>query len=170
MKIIGIAGGSSLCELGPAADVQLFFECIQSFAVSQMTWIETSLLTDRLYKRYLRENEIEQTFSAMQHLKEVFRATPTSFIDLSGIGAATSVTRLDPTSLNLLELFCKYFECFEYCKESAELFLATWKILQPVRLVIADTLDFIDDKKRPLIQYDSLEGRPFWLRHLPQAQ
>ena len=166
MKVIGIAGGSSLCELGPAADVEFFFECIRSFAVPKMTLTETSLLTDRFYKRYLREEEIEQTSSAMRHLKEVFKAIPTSAIDLSGIGAATSVTRLDATSANLLELFSKYFECFEYCKESAELFLTTWKILQPIRLVIADTQDFIEDKKRPLIQYDSLEGRPFWLRHV----
>ena len=169
MKTVGLAGGSSLCELGPAADVELFFECIHSFAVPKWTVSEANLLTDRLYRRYLRENEVEPASLLMRDLRLIFSRTPTEEVDLGGIEATTAVSRLDPTSANLAELFASYFECFEQCRESSELFLSTWKILQPIRLVLADTLDFIVDKKRPLAQYETLEGRPFWLRHIPSS-
>ncbi len=169
MKVIGLAGGSSLCELGPAADVELFFECVHSFAVQQISSTDASLLTDRLYKRYLREDEVDLASSLMIQLKRVFETIPTSQVDLSGLALPSSVTRLDRSKPNLAELFYKYFECFDYCYDSAKQFLETWRVWQPLRLVIADTKDFIEDKKRPLSQYDALVGRPFWLRHVPQG-
>ena len=169
MKVVGLAGGSSLCELGPAADVELFFECIHSFAVQRMSPPDISLLTDRLYKRYLREDEVEPASLLMKQLKTTFETISTAAVDLTGLSLPSAVTRLDASKANLAELFEKYFECFEHCTESAKQFSQTWKIWQPLRLVITDTREFIEDKKRPLTQYDDLAGRPFWLRHLPKA-
>lgn len=167
MKTVGLAGGSSLCELGPAADVELFFACVHAYAVPKLLAAEGSIVTDRLYRRYLREEEMGRAGDVMSRVQQIFRATPVSSVDLSGLRAGVPVTRLDPGAGDLGVLFGKYFECFAHCKESAELFKQSWNILQPIRLVLADTADFMLEKRRPLSEYDALHGRPFWLRHIP---
>ena len=48
--------------------------------------------------------------------------------------------------------------------ESAKIFFASWGVYQAVRVVVTDVPDFMVDKKRPLADYDSLEGLPFWAR------
>ncbi len=125
--VIRRAGGSSLCELGPAADVEFFFECIHSFAVQRMSLPDIFLLTDRLYKRYLREDEVELASLLMKQLRTMFETTSASAIDLTGLSLALAVTRLGASKANLAELFDKYFECFEHCTESAKQFSQTWK-------------------------------------------
>jgi hypothetical protein len=61
-------------------------------------------------------------------------------------------------------VFARYFLLFEKAKESADSFFKAFNIYQPVKVVIADTPGFMIDKKRPLSEYDTLEGKAFWLQ------
>lgn len=159
MRKIGFLGGSSLCELGPISDVDLFFYCIREFAIPKFPERNWNIIIDRLYRRYLRLDELSAAMMMMDNVREVFSSLPTSVVDW-GINKNSSSLNIDRSTL--AEIFGKYFEEFKYCKESAEIFLENWDVYQPVRVVVSDMPEFMTDKKRDLADYDALDGLPFW--------
>lgn len=170
MRKIGFDGGSSLCELGPASDVVLFFDCLRTYAEQMHPEQDWSLLTDRLYRRYLRLDELEAASALMEQVRQLFAGLPASAVDWDpSILGNIEKTWLDPKQATLADVFRKYFEHFAHCVESARLGYETFKsypgyTYQPVRVVISDLPGFARDKNKPLAEYDELEGKPFWLQ------
>ncbi|WP_175953346.1 hypothetical protein [Burkholderia sp. BCC0405] len=166
MRKIGFHGGSSLCELGPASDVVLFFACIDQYVAQEHPETDWSLITDRLYRRYLPREDLARATDLMVRVREIFAQRPAaSSIEWD---AAMLEDRerswLNPDLPTLADVFSKYFENFSYCVESAKVFEENWKIYKPVRTVISDLSGFARDKNKPLAEYDAIKGKPFWLQ------
>ncbi|ACC75931.1 hypothetical protein PPMP20_17855 [Paraburkholderia phymatum] len=171
MNKIGFDGGGLLCELGPRADVVLFFDCLRTYAQQAHSERDWSLLLDRLYRRCLRLDELAEAKVLMEQVRQIFAKLPAaSAVAWNDISAdKRSQSWLNPNQPTLADVFCKYFEHFASCVDSAQLNYDTFKSYpgysyEPVRLVVADLPEFIRDKNKPLADYDSLEGEPFWLR------
>jgi len=158
MRNIGFDGGSSLCVLGPVSDVILFFDCINVFAVEDHPQRDWSLLTDRLYRRYLRLEELDAAVALMNEVKKIFATVSTS-----AVAWENPTTKLNPNEPNLADVFARYFDLFAHCVTSAKGFFEDWNSYQPVRIVISDLAEFVNEKERPLEEYDALKGEPFWL-------
>lgn len=170
VKTIGITGGSSLHELGSAAEVQSFFDCLDAYVVRVQPAIDWSVLSDRLYKRYLRQQELETALKAMGIARELFRSIPSKSIDWSSFDFehVAERTKLNLGGSTLGAVFDAYFDSFAQCAESAKLSYEAFKDYagyqyEPVRIVVSDQPWFIVEKNRPLRDYDDLEGKPFWL-------
>lgn len=163
MRIFGFHGGGSMYELGSVSDMVLFFECINFYAAKKHPETDWSLLTDRLYRRYLRLEELEEAVKLMNKVKEIFSTLPNSAIDWPEDFDLTK-TRLDKNLPTLLDIFSAYFRNFFRSVESAQLNYEAFQSYKPVRSGTTDTPYYIDDKNRPLEEYDQLEGKPFWLR------
>ncbi len=164
MRNVGFFAGPSLFELGPVADVQIFFDCVAAFAVPQHPELDWTLLTDRFYRRYLRLEELRPAQVLMDHAKAAFERTPSQAVDWQNISKPSAVTRLNPSGPSLVDVFKKYFEAFSHCRESAEIFLETFRQYQPLKIVVSDMPAFLKDKSRLPQDYDSLDGAPFWKR------
>lgn len=171
MRKIGFFGGGLLHELGPASDVVLFFNCLNQYVEQDHPQQDWSLLTDRLYRRYLRLEELESASALMAQVREIFEQLPaaSSIQWDEQILADSSKSWLNSDQLTLADVFRKYFEGFAQCVESAHLNYETFKsypgyAYEAVRTVISDTPGFMRDKKKPLAEYDALEGKPFWLQ------
>jgi hypothetical protein len=164
MKNIGLFGGPTVAELGPAADVQLFFDCIASFVVPAVADRDWPLVTDRLYRRYVRREDLEPTQELINEVQNRFGAVASSAVDWTEIAGPNAVTRLDPAKPTLAAVFAAYFERFADCRGSAQIYFQTWQQYRPVKIGITDLPDAITEKNRPLAEYDSLEGEPFWKR------
>jgi len=162
MKNVGLFGGPSVAELGPAADVQLFFDCVAAFVVPASPDRNWPLVTDRLYRRYVRREDLEPTQALMNEVKERFGGIASSSVDWTEIAAPNAVTRLDPARPTLAAVFATYFERFAHCRESADIYFRTWQQYRPVKIAITDLPDASTENRRPLGEYDSLEGKPFW--------
>lgn len=160
MKMIGFDGGSSLCELGPVQDVVQFFECLDRFVTPVFPEKNWGLLTDRLYRRYLCWEELDEALILMMAVQEVFSRVQSSKVQWR----IDDGSRLVCDQATLADVFIKYFECFNCCVESAKGFFDDWNIYQPVKIVISDLSEFMVDKNRPLENYDDLSGEPFWFR------
>lgn len=162
---IGFCGGSSLCEIGTISDIKLFFECIEIFVAKKESSRQWSLLMDRLYRRYLRIEELDEAESLMKEVKIKFSTLSITEVDwnMDLIGDRRR-TWLDPNQSNLADVFSTYFQHFEHCVESAKLFAKSWDIYQPVKIVRTELAWFMVEKARSLEEYDSLEGEPFWAR------
>jgi hypothetical protein len=81
MKNVGFQGGSSICELGPSADVALFFECLNAYAAKTNPEQNWSLLTDRLYRRYLKQDELDVASALMASAKDIFGSVSSASVD-----------------------------------------------------------------------------------------
>jgi hypothetical protein len=170
MRIIGFDGGSSLCELGPASDVVLFFDCLKTYAEQDHPEKDWSLLTDRLYRRYLRVEELYMASALMEQAQQIFaKHDAASSVNWEAKEGHAGKSWLNPNQSTLADVFSKYFENFAHCVESAQINYETFKSYpgysyEPVRVVIADLPGFARDKNKPLAEYDALEGKPFWLQ------
>lgn len=166
MRKIGFHGGHSIYELGPASDMVLFFACLRDYAEQDHPEQDWSLLTDRLYRRYLRQEELEPALALMVQAREIFAEKPasTSVEWDATMRADPEKSWLDSDQPTLADVFSKYFESFAGACSSAKSFFNTFNIYQPVRVVISDLAGFARDKKKPLAEYDSLEGMPLWLQ------
>lgn len=164
MKNVGFFGGAALAELGSAADVQLFFDCVTSFVVPGLPNLDWPLIMDRLYRRYTRREDLERTQALMNEIQKRFGAVASSAVDWSNIRSPKAMTRLDPTRPTLALVFSAYFERFAHCRESAEIYFQKWQRYRPVKIGITDLPDLMTEKSRPLKEYDAIEGEPFWKR------
>jgi len=171
MRKIGFDGGNLICELGPSADVELFFECLHIYAEAIEPTMDWGLLTDRLYRRYLRLDELDKASALMERARNLFGFHPSaSSVDWGERSVASDEQSwLNPNQPTLADVFNKYFESFSRCVSSARSSYERFKSYpgyqyQPVRLVISDLAGYARDKKKPLADYDALTGKPFWLQ------
>ncbi|MEI7297182.1 hypothetical protein WCQ02_34065 [Paraburkholderia tropica] len=166
MRKIGFDGGHSMYELGPAPDVSLFFHCLRRYAEEDHPTQDWSVLTDRLYRRYLRAEELEPALKLMAQAREIFAQQPakTSIEWDAAMLADPERSRLNPDQPSLADVFSSYFDRFADACASAKSFVDAFNIYQPVRTVITDLASFARDKNKPLEEYDALEGTPMWLR------
>ncbi|RBH85820.1 hypothetical protein BRL93_22910 [Xanthomonas oryzae pv. oryzae] len=167
MRTIGINGGHTTYDLGTPSDVVLFFDCINAFVSGKYPGKEWGILTDRLYRRYLRFDDLERCSELMELVKTEFNDISASSIKwdkstLDGDGKTFLAFR----SSNLSDVFRRYFEAFSKAKESAKSFYDEFNIYQPVRILVSDLPNLVIEKMRPLEDYDSLEqdATPFWLQ------
>lgn len=126
-----------MVELGTATEMVDFFnyanDCLRDHRDIE--------LLERLYKKYVRLEEIDETSLMVKMIKE---------------NIAPDVERR----------FVQYFSGIETCIESAKMFYKSWGIYQPVKVGVTDVPGYIQDKNRPLEVYDALgpDDLPFWLR------
>jgi hypothetical protein len=164
MHNVGFHGGHSIYELGPASDVLTFFKCIERYAAEPLFDQKDRELIDRIFRRYLRQTELEPASKLMIRVRERFSKIGSSSVNWAEINLNVSESKLNMAQSSLADVFADYFEMFEKAKNSALSFLSEFKIYQPVKIVISDLAGFTEDDIRPIERYDALSGTPFWLR------
>ena len=149
-------------ELGTVDDVQMFFDCIDKYAMRQKGDARWNLITDRLYRRYLNIEDLPVAAELMSDIKSQFEKISPTEAKLEKQFEDKSM--LDLNQETLAQVFGKFFDAFSSCKEGIELFFKRWNKYQPIRFVISDMPQLVNEKVRKLDQYDSLTGEPFWKR------
>lgn len=167
MRKVGFHGGHTVYELGPVSDAALFFECLRVFVKNKYPDQDWSLLTDRLYRRYLKKEELEDAAKLMEKAKVIFSNLPSSSIEWDeNMLTDSEKTWLDSRKEFLGDMFLRFFDLFFKAKESALSFFDEFGVYQPVKITASDMPEFVIEKKRPLEEYNTLRDNeePFWLR------
>lgn len=168
MSNVGFKGGSSLFDMGSPRAMSAFFDVICAHQnLSQEG--SMSLLADRLYKRYVRREDVEMTRILLRKVKELFAEMPSN--DLLTFLDRDEAKRngFNVEAGNLALVFGRYFDAIEHCMESAEVNFQEFATdpsmgysYEPVRVVRSQMPAFIIDKRIPLSTYDNLQGEPLW--------
>lgn len=167
MRNIAFHGGNSICQLGPVSDVVLFFDCIEIFAVAERPDLDWTVLTDKLYRRYITVGYLHQARLRMADVKAAFASVRSSAVEWKArMQGDPSKSILDPSQPTLADVYARYFELFEHCAESSYLFHESWGSEVPIRTITSDLPRMLVDKRRPLAEHDALSptDKPFWLR------
>lgn len=160
---VGFTGGSILMDVGTEYDFLLFFECINSFVAKKYPNKNWSVITDRLYRKYLASNELDIAYSLMNEIQVEFRKIP-----INAICIDYSKSRLRKMENGYLyNLFYDFFHCFFDCLESSKYSFEESRKnedyrYEPVFTINAQIPFYIMDKMKNLTEYDRNEGRPFW--------
>ena len=162
MRMIALTGGSSVIDIGSVADVELFFECINALVVPLHPDLDWHPIHDRLYRRYVRRDELPAAQACMERIQRTFATLPAHSVDWSAIDPAQ--TKLAWRHGSLADVFAAWFAAFTHCCESAELFQQDFGIYQPVKLIPSAMPRMFTEKKRSPADYDAIEGDPFWKR------
>ena len=101
------------------------------------SFINDNELIDRLYRRYVRREEAEDTLSLLK------------------------AKSLDDKNMRLHKILV---EKFEKEIEHAEYFFKRFGEYIPIRIIISDMPYPLIEEEIPLEDYDNLEGDPFWMR------
>ena len=163
MPNVGFYGGTSFREIGPAADMRIFFNCVRLAATRLSTAKDDGLLTDRLYRRYLRLDELDPATTLVAQIQEIFADTQVNAVDWINLDW-NKLSKLDLSLPNLGEIFDRYLIGAKDLISNARGFEKRFHIYKPVITIITDTPRFYVEKRRPLAEYDALEGDPMWLR------
>ena len=163
MTSVGFCGGTSVLELGPASDMQVFFGCVE-LAVALLPSGDGGLLTDRLYRRYLRLDQLDAAAKALEQVSDILSAVPTKDIDWASMHWNPASTKLTLSAPTVDQVVDRYLRGAQKRIGGARSFEKRFRVYQPVMTIISDLPRFVIDEKRPLAEYDALEGEPMWLR------
>lgn len=160
---IGYLGINSIMNLGTRSDVVLFFDVIKAYPVFDNPEIDFSLVTDRLYKRYVRFEDLDKTHELMKFIGESFKALPPSCVEWSPVQTIENGrTNLDNSKSTLYEVFQDYFECFDELVASAKYFYEDDGSYRPIKIARTTTPYYVYFKRIPLEYYDNLNEKPYW--------
>ena len=166
---IGFTGGARIVELGTDSDMRLFFDCILYYVPPKYPDQNWSLITDRLYRRYLKLEELDTAVALMKLVEKEFKQLDREAFDWSKILSGQVKSDLDRAKSTLFEIFVKYFEAFYECIECAIRNYEWFKSdpdykYQPVMVAYTTIPDLITYKLIPLSVFDNLQPdeKPIW--------
>lgn len=116
---VGFVGYNTLMIIGTASDMKLFFDTVDYVLPPKYPEKNWSILTDRLYRRYLKLEEIDIADDLMKLTEQEFKQTKSSVIDWEASKNLDIDTDLDTSQDTLYDLFAGYFRTFSKMMEHA---------------------------------------------------
>lgn len=141
---IGFSGGVNIVNVGNVDKFLSFFWVIRN-SVKFSNNEEKFLITDRLYKRYIKENDLERTSQIMDFVKEQFKEIFSKDIE--------SYNKFD----GIFRAYKKSIEHVHWFNEDAGEYL-------PIFICISTLPYCAIDTERSLEKLDAWDGPPFWTR------
>ena len=164
---IGFAGGGIMSDLGTDSDMQLFFECISYYVPSKYPDQNWSIITDGLYRRYLKLEELDDAESLMKIVEKEFKQLNREAVDWSNVESGEAQSDLDRSKPTLFEIFFNYFESFYQCVEFVKYFddkYGNERVYRPIMVAITTIPYETAYGQIPLSVFDNLkpDDKPIW--------
>ena len=159
-EMFGFHGGNLIVELGRQQDMVVFFGCLERLTRSILSEASRFILLDRLFKRYLEEEDLNEAVLSTDVARRQFQLATTNSIDLVGLGLDENDTFLSFDDINLAKVFEKYFSGLPRCVRSYKSGKRTsGQYYNPVKVSRVDLPGYTEDHARPDKAYDDLYQR-----------
>ena len=168
-SLVAVCGGGNVKQLGLTSEVVAFFIHVRRFASTSLGPEQQNLLLDRLYRRYLRIEEVESSLAALTIVQRCFEGIRSGDVDWKALGVDLSKPRFQSPDTSLAFVWSDLIRRVTECGDASIYFChsAKSRFLDPVRLSRSDFASLDREKKRPLGEYDALDGPRFWLAEPP---
>lgn len=151
------------------SDVKTFFECVDRYVDSSKLSYPIDLITDKLYRRSIKFEELDSVAGLMHEIEEQFKKIKTKDIDWSKTSFIPEDTNLDLPTDNLGVFFRKCFRAFNGAEANVKFCKTKEGYNNPsfsIRLVCSNLPFCSIDSKITDEQFDALEedDEPIWMR------
>lgn len=163
MNNVGFLAAMTIFVLGPASDVACFFNSVTCLLEGGERGRRFPYVTERLYRRSLRHDELVFVSRDMLEIEYEFRRLNASEVDFYSLGLDGSSTRLSFEEGDLSEVFFRFFSGFSEVVKCTDLFFSEFGEYVPVRIGFTDGAAALVDISRPVDFYEKLQGNPLWL-------
>lgn len=162
MKKIGYCGGALTFQLGNRPEMQLFFDFIEQYAVKEddKKW---SILTDRLYRKYLKLEELEDALVLMNEVDKTFKGIKA--VDVELLKNLPIETKLKIDGATLSDVFASYFIGFKRVIEGGRSFYNDFGRYKSVKIIVTQIPENIKWKNLPDDEYEKVVGEPLWSKY-----
>ena len=159
----GFHGGNSIWELGSQRDMVVIFACLDLLARPSLGEAGRFVLFDRLFKRYLRPEDLDEAVSAVTIARQCFQRATVDAAQLVELGLDRNDTALRLDEADLAKVFERYFDAILHCIESYKggKRLAGY-YYHPVMVSRTDLAGLYEYETRDTKLYDDLIGPPYW--------
>jgi hypothetical protein len=160
----GYTGGGTTYGLGYLSDMVLFFDCIRFYIPSKYPNENFDIILDRLYKRYLKLEELDEAAAKMKLIEEVFKTLPRDAVDWKKIDNGSIKSDLNTHQDTLFDIFKGYFEKFYECVYGTKYSYEYSQIYQPTKVSPTGIIERHYYSGIPLSELDRLgkDDKPFW--------
>jgi hypothetical protein len=160
----GYVGGGRIYGLGYLSDMILFFDCIRFYIPPKYPNENFDIILDRLYKRYLKLEELDEAVAKMKLIEEVFKTLPRDAVDWEKIDNGSIKSDLNTHQDMLFDIFKGYFEGFYECADSAQHCFNIGYSYKPVKVSPTGIAEQCYYSGIPLSELDKLgkDDKPFW--------
>ena len=163
-RTMAVSGGQMTRLLNSVAELQALFYCIRLYGSDALTDFERSLVCDRLYKRYVADDDVPALIVALGKISKAFALVQSNRVNWAMLGVEVGKPGEPGTTLTLASVWEEDLERIRKCaRDVIEMIEIGHRWKRPLVISRADFASLISEKKRPLTDYDELEGDPFWL-------
>ena len=162
---LAFTGGSRINQVGSLDDLLCFFEITRKYAAPLLNDVDRFLLLDRFYKRYVRIDETSEAVEAMRRVQSSLSHISASDIAWDDYNIRSGRTTLDLQEDTVAGVVSDFFRAFYLCAEAAVYCNNddTHPFFRPVKISRSDFGSLYREDNRPVEEYDTLDGSPFWL-------
>ncbi|HID7841048.1 Imm70 family immunity protein [Stenotrophomonas maltophilia] len=166
MKDVGVLAAMTISVLGPASDVDCFFNSVVFFLENGKRGSKYPSVTEKLYCRSLSESELAELKVDLESIRVEFDGIPADGFDKGAFGVDEGSTRLLLNGNTLADIFARFFKVILDAVECSDAFHKEFNEYVPLRLGFTDAPDYIFDVNRPEDLYNSIasDELPFWRR------
>jgi hypothetical protein len=120
IRVIGFKGGTTIGDLGSVGDVSAFFALVRWHVKRSAPTEDWSLITDRLYKRYVYATDLERAQTMMNRLEEELKGISSSTVDWRAFGWNEATSRLKINQPSANDVFAGWISFFNDRAEGAK--------------------------------------------------
>ena len=160
---VGYYSASTFTAIGPRPDMEAFFDVVNAFVVPLRPDVNFSIITENLYRRYIRQDRIDHAKQIMHLIQDELSKIEPSALYWKKIKIDAKHSELNLNLDNLFECFAGYFRGFYRSIDRSTYFFEHGDDYTPVRIIRCETPYNLADSKRSLKAFDQIEGTPFWL-------
>ena len=156
-------GGNSQSNNVTVNDFNLFFTITRDVA-AVLPGYDWDLITDRLYRRYLKQDQLDEATKLMGILRTEFARYPRSQVNWIEHPVEPDYTALNNKLPTLADIFDPFFPAFDRAVGCARAHFKIFNQYLAVRIIVAGVEGIIYDNSLKLDDYENNDGAPFWAR------
>ncbi len=164
MQSIGIIGGGNISRMGAAHEVDAFFKIIEKYCGPQMSPEKLEPVTKVLYSGNVKPEQFQILEKSWNEVFEILKHIPGESEDYDLFKSRVASEKVDFSAKNLSDFFSEYKKILNNALSGANFSFVKYQYESRIRIGVTEVPHYLETENRSDMEYDTLNGPPFWMR------